>query len=283
MAEYPFITIQDEQYPLYGLGTTVFWNGCPEAEDAYASVISDGLVNMIDCAEMYGDGRCEEAVGRILKRTGRDRVYLVDKILPDNAVPGQFMKSLKQSLKRVGTDHFDLYLLHWREKADLPFVIDSMEQAVKEGLIRHWGVSNFDVKDMEDLFACEGGRGCAADQVMYNLGTRGIEYDLLPWLKANGVLPMSYSTLGSSQLDTRQVVADSPVVRRICGEMQVSPSALMLAFALRNRDICTLFSSRSECHIRENLAGAAKVSEKVLEMLDEAFPAPAEKTPLAKL
>lgn len=277
------VTIQGAAYPLYGLGTTVFWNGCPEAEDAYVSVINDGLVNMIDCAEMYGDGRCEEAVGRILRRTGRDRVYLVDKILPHNAVPGLFRKSLTESLRRTGTDHFDLYLLHWREKADLPFVIESMEQAVREGLILRWGVSNFDVKDMEDLFACEGGNRCAADQIMYNLGTRGIEYDLLPWLKAKGVLPMSYSTLGSSQLDTRQVVAGTPLVRRLCKELSVSPSALMLAFALRNRDICALFASRQERHIRDNLAEAERIPASVLAELDAAFPAPEGRTPLAKL
>ena len=283
MREFSSITVQDTQYPLYGLGTTVFWNGCPEAEDAFASVICDGLVRMIDCAEMYGDGRCEEAVGRIVKKTGRQQVYLVDKILPDNAVPGRFRKSLTQSLRRVGTDHFDLYLLHWREKADLPFVIDQMERAVKDGLIVRWGVSNFDVKDMEDLFACENGKRCAADQVMYNLATRGIEYDLLPWLEDHGVLPMSYSTLGSSMMDTRRVVAENSAVRRICEELQLSPAALMLAFALRNRNVCTLFSSRSEKHIRENLTGAGRVPASVFEELDELFPAPESKTPLAKL
>ena len=136
---------------------------------------------------------------------------------------------------------------------------------------------------MEDLFACEGGNRCAADQIMYNLGTRGIEYDLLPWLKAKGVLPMSYSTLRSSQLDTRQVVAGTPLVRRLCKELSVSPSALMLAFALRNRDICALFASRQERHIRDNLAEAERIPASVLAELDAAFPAPEGRTPLAKL
>ncbi|MGI5989987.1 MAG: aldo/keto reductase [Lachnospiraceae bacterium] len=279
----PMIQVKNDLFPGFGLGTTVFWNGSPEAERAYASVIESGLVELIDCAEMYGDGRCEEAVGRILRKTGRDGIFLVDKILPDNAVPGQFMKSLKRSLRRVGTDHFDLYLLHWREKADLPFVIDQMREAQKQGLILRWGVSNFDVKDMEDLFACEGGEECAADQVMYNLATRGIEYDLLPWLKAHGVLPMSYSTLGSSLLDTHRAVSENSTVKRICAELGIGPSALMLAFAQRNHDICTLFSSRSEQHIRQNLMGAETDLSFVMKELDGEFPPPDKKIPLAKL
>lgn len=271
------------EIPSVGLGSTVFWYGNPEAEKAMAETVQDGLISMIDCAEMYGNGRCEEAVGRVLRKVGRENVYLVDKILPDNATPSGFCRSLETSLRRLGTDYLDLYLLHWREKADLAFVAEAMTAAVHDGVIRNWGVSNFDVADMEDLFACEHGNECFADQVLYNIGERGIEFDLLPWLNEHNVLPMSYSSLGSSYTGVRKKCGSDPRICRICQETGISTEALMLAFNIRGENLSALFSSSSYDHIRDTLRGLDFDINPYLELIDKSFPAPDHKVKLAKL
>lgn len=271
--------------PLVGLGSTQFWYGNRGAEEALAEAIEEGQIALVDCAEMYGNGRCEDAVGRVLKRTGRDRVFLVDKILPQNAVPGRFERSLETSLRRLHTDHFDLYLLHWREDADLAYVAAAMHEAVRRGLVLRWGVSNFDLSDMEDLFACPYGEECFCDQIMYNIGTRGIEYDLLPWLREKGVLPMSYSSLGSSAgfTDIRKRAEGSRVLRALSRDTGLSIPALMLSFVVRDKDICALFNSSSIRHIRENLRGTDFDIHPYLPDLARDFPAPDHRVPLAKL
>lgn len=266
-----------------GLGSTVFWYGNADAEKAMTRAVQEGLVGMIDTAEMYGNGNCEDAVGRVLREVGRDNVYLVDKILPDNATPAHFRKSLETSLKRLGTDHLDLYLLHWREKADLAFVAEAMTEAVQDGLILRWGVSNFDVADMEDLFAVNHGNDCYTDQVLYNICERGPEYDLFPWLKEHGVIPMSYSSLGSAYTGTRKKCESDPLIRKISRETGLSVAAIMLAFNVRNHDVSALFGSTSYDHIRTNLAGIGADISQYMSQIDESFPAPDHKVPLAKL
>ncbi|MGN0241726.1 MAG: aldo/keto reductase [Candidatus Weimeria sp.] len=271
------------QFPEVGLGSTVFWYKNRDAEKAMARAVNEGLISLIDTAEMYGSGRSEEAVGRVLKETGREKVFLVDKILPDNATPSQFRKSLENSLQRLGTDHIDLYLLHWREKADLAFVAYAMTEAVEEGLVIKWGVSNFDVSDMEDLFAEEHGSDCCTDQVLYNLCERGPEYDLFPWLSDHGVRPMSYSSLGSDVTRTRKNCESDSVIQAVSAETGLSPAAIMLAFNTRNHDLCALFGSSSFEHIKADLAGIGTDLDPFLEKINEAFPAPTKKVPLAKI
>lgn len=269
--------------PEVGLGTTVFWNRNEDAEEAMGRAVNEGLVSLIDTAEMYGTGRSEEALGRVLSRCRREDIYLVDKILPDNATKEGFGRSLKRSLMRLGTDYIDLYLLHWREKADLAFVADAMNDAVKEGLILHWGVSNFDVSDMEDLFAVEHGSDCCVDQVLYNICHRGIEYDLLPWLKEHDVRPMSYSTLGSASTGDLKRCECNEHIRRIGEEMGLSPAAIMLAFDLRTHDLTALFSSSTYQHIVSDLKGLYADLDPYMAELDKSFPAPCGKVPLEKI
>ena len=271
------------ELPPVGLGSTVFWYGNREAEKAMARAVDDGLISLIDTAEMYGGGRSEEAVGRVLKEVGCDKVFLVDKILPDNATPSGFKKSLEKSLRRLGTDHIDLYLLHWREKADLAFVAEAMTEAVEEGLILKWGVSNFDVSDMEDLVAVEHGGDCFTDQVLYSLCERGPEYDLFPWLFEHGVHPMSYSSLGSDMTKTRRTCESCRAIQEISAETGLTPAAIMLAFNTRNHDLCALFGSSSYEHIKTNLAGIGTDITPFLEKINAAFPAPTKKVPLAKI
>lgn len=275
------MSAKEKDYPEVGLGSTVFWHKNTDGEKAVVRAVQDGLISMIDTAEMYGNS--EDAVGRVLREVGRDNVFLVDKILPENATPAHFRKSLETSLRRLGTDHVDMYLLHWREKADLVFVADAMNEAVKDGLILRWGVSNFDVADMEDLFAVDHGEDCCTDQVLYNICERGPEYDLFPWLKEHGVIPMSYASLGSPYTDNRERCVSDSLLKKISQETGLSIAAIMLAFNLRNHDIIALFGSSSYDHIRTNLAGMDADISQYMNLIDETFPAPDHKVPLVKI
>jgi diketogulonate reductase-like aldo/keto reductase len=148
---------------------------------------------LVDTAEMYGDGRSELLIGEALRGVPRESYRLVSKVYPHNAGRSNIFKSCDASLKRLQTDHLDLYLLHWRGAVPLRETVECMEELKRAGKILRWGVSNFDAPDMEELWNTPGGGNCAADQVLYHLGSRGIEYDLLPWLRArhgcDGLLP----------------------------------------------------------------------------------------------
>lgn len=157
-------------------------------------------MTLIDTAEMYGSGRSELLVGEAIKvlRDGgvRDRVQLVSKVLPSNASTEGTVRACEASLKRLGVDSLDLYLLHWRGRFSLGETVAGFERLLKQGKIRAWGVSNFDVDDMEELYRVPGGEGCTVNQVLYNPEHRGIEFDLLPWCKSHGVTVMAYSPVG---------------------------------------------------------------------------------------
>ena len=144
-------------------------------------------MNLIDTAEMYADGKAENIAGNAAKAFARKSLYICDKVYPQNANKQHIYSSAERSLKLLGTDYIDLYLLHWREDADLAEVVYCMEDLKDRGWIRRWGVSNFDVDDMEDLWKVPDGSNCCINQILYNLGTRGIEYDLLAWQREKNV------------------------------------------------------------------------------------------------
>ena len=160
--------VKDYDISAYGLGTTLFWSGSnPGLSACIREAVDRFGISVLDTAEMYGYGRSEEALGKTIRELPREKLFLVDKILPDNANEQQFQKSLHTSLKRLKVDYIDLFLLHWREDADLSFVVSAMEGAVKEGLIRQWGVSNFDTHDLLDLFAIPDGNHCFCNQMNF--------------------------------------------------------------------------------------------------------------------
>ena len=278
------IKIRGIEVPLTGLGTTQLWYQDQMAVKAMTTALSNGWIRMIDCAEMYGNGEAELAAGHAIHDSGvkRESLYIIDKILPSNADHEHFRSSLTSSLKRVGTEYFDLYLLHWRENSDLDTVVHEMEYARRDGLIREWGVSNFDVEDMVDLFNVSGGSHCFADQVLYNVTERGPEYDLFNFLENNEVLPMSYSSLGSSTMDKNRF-AMNPEVQRICRETGLSPQALMLSFNTYSGKIAAIFSSSSLDHILDDLRGVSFDISPFLNVISANFPAPAAKVPLHKI
>lgn len=267
----------------YGLGTTGYWPGKnPGVDECIREAVNYFGLSTVDTAEMYGEGRCEEALGRLIAEVGRDRIFLVDKILPDHTDDKAFRKSLHASLKRLGTDYIDLYLLHWRGNADLPFLVSAMESAVRDGLILRWGVSNFDTADLEDLLAVEKGDRCYCNQVFYNIYERGCEHNLLPFMEEHHILPMSYSSLGSGYHPHPDIHQNQPVMK-LCSAAGVTPEAMMLKWNVKH-GFCALFSTSSVRHLRDNLQEVPDDVFRQFEItVNEEFKLPAHSYPLVKI
>lgn len=248
--------------------------------------LSLGL-NMMDTAEMYADGRSENLVGHAIKDMNREDLYLVSKVYPWNANKHKIYSSIDCTLKRLGTDYLDMYLLHWREDADVAEVAYLMEELKDKGKIKRWGVSNFDVKDMEDLWKVPGGSNCCINQVLYNLGSRGIEYDLFQWQREKGVPIMAYCPVGrggnlvtGAGVSKAELMQDKNVIE-VAQRKGISISQLLLAWVLRQPDVVAIPKAVGTDHIDENVAAAEIVlTDEDLAQLDESFPAPTSKSKL---
>ncbi|MDR2650303.1 MAG: aldo/keto reductase [Clostridiales bacterium] len=210
---------------------------------------------LIDTAEMYGDGRSEILIGKALKGSKREDYLLVSKVYPHNAGRGNIFNSCEASLKRLRVDYLDLYLLHWRGAIPLEETAACMEELVKAGKVRRWGVSNFDVADMEELWRVPNGKNCAVDQVLYHLGSRGIEFDLLPWLQERNVAVMAYCPLAQAGSLRRmnQNLSKDKTLAIIAQKYGISVMQLLLAFVLRQPDVIAIPKSGSPIHVRENV------------------------------
>jgi diketogulonate reductase-like aldo/keto reductase len=234
----------------------------------------DNAMKVIDTAEMYGGGAAEELVGEAIARR-RDKAFLVSKVLPQNASRSGTIAACEQSLRRLGTDRIDLYLLHWRSQVPLAETLEAFEELVRAGKIRHWGVSNFDVADMVELAGLRGGPAVATDQVLYNLMRRGIEYDLLPWCGQRNMPVMAYSPLEQNRL------LGDPELRRLADQYSATPAQIALAWVLRNDGIIAVPKAATPAHVRQNLAALdIRLSRDDLAALDRAFPPPAGWRPL---
>lgn len=230
-------------------------------------------MTVIDTAEMYGDA--ELVVGEAT-RGRRGEVQIVSKVSPSNASRSGTIAACERSLKRLGTDYIDLYLLHWRGHHPLAETVASFEELKNIGAIREWGVSNFDVDDMEDLFAVPSGDLCASNQVLYNLTARGIEFDLLPWCTSRGVPVMAYSPLGH---DAR--LLQHPELLRIASEHDVTPGQIAVAFVLSQDGTISIPKATRQDHLLENREALnIELTEDELAALDEVFPPPRGKAAL---
>jgi len=265
--------------PVLGQGT---WN-IGDASSGRASEIATlrrGIecgLTLIDTAEMYGSGRSESLVGEAIAGQ-RDRVYLVTKVLPSNASFDGTVRACEASLKRLRTDAIDLYLLHWRGRHPLHETLRAFERLLNEGKIRAWGVSNFDVDDMEELFATPSGTACAANQVLYNPEHRGIEYDLLPWCRQNGVTVMAYSPVGQGGR-----LLSSVALRNVAGKHGVSTAQVALAWCLR-QPLLAIPKASLVKHVEENAAAASlELDAEDLAAIDKAYPPPQRKHSLDML
>jgi len=267
-----------ETVPALGQGTWYMGeSGRKRAEEVRALQLGLDLgMTLIDTAEMYADGGAEEVTGEAIKGR-RDGAFLVSKVLPSHGSRTATIAACDASLKRLGTDRIDLYLLHWRGNYALEDTLTGFEALLKAGKIRHWGVSNFDVDDMEELVAA-GGKAVAANQVLYNLGRRGIEHDLLPWQEGRKVPIMAYSPIEQGALLNDRTLA------QVAAAHSATPAQIALAFTLRRPDVISIPKSSNLTHVREN-AGAADItlSDADLRSLDAAFPPPKRKRPLEML
>lgn len=235
-------------------------------------------LNLIDTAEMYGGGRSEALIGEAIRETSREDLYLVSKVYPQNAGRANIFKSCEASLKRLGTDYLDLYLLHWRGRVPLAETAECMEELVSRGLIRHWGVSNLDTDDMKKLAAVPHGKNCVTDQVLYHLASRGIEYDLLPWLERQGMTAMAYCPLAQYGDLDRGLIGNRGLTA-VAHRHHASAAQILLAFTLQHDFVIPIPKSSSPEHTEDN-AGALEIqlSEQDLRDLSRDFPAPTRKT-----
>jgi diketogulonate reductase-like aldo/keto reductase len=249
-----------------------------------AAVLQLGLdlgMTLIDTAEMYGEGGAEEVVGAAIAGR-REGVFLVSKFYPHHATRRLVAEACERSLRRLRTARIDLYLLHWRGSTPLAETLEGLRTLKRAGKIAEYGVSNFDTGDMEEALPPSGqdadSTGIAANQVLYNLSRRGIEWDLLPWLRERGIPLMAYSPVEQGR------ILNNPALASVAARHQATPAQVALAWLLRNPDIMVIPKASSPAHVRENRAAADLVlgGDDVAE-LERRFPAPTRKRPLEML
>ena len=247
----------------------------PEADSLRAGL--DLGLTLIDTAEMYGEGGAEEVVADAI-RGRRDEVFIVSKVYPHNASRSGTPAACERSLKRLATDRIDLYLLHWKGDIPLAETVDALEKLKAAGKIRHWGVSNLDMAEMRELAALPNGNACASNQVLYHLGERGIEFDLLPHCAMNGIPVMAYSPLAQGA-----ILADSTLVK-VAARHGVTTAAIAIAWTLRHPNVISIPKTSSIERLRENTRAAnLQLSPQDLADLDLVFPRPDSATRLAML
>ncbi|MFC8038015.1 aldo/keto reductase [Paenarthrobacter sp. NPDC057355] len=265
-----------EAVPVLGIGT---WGmgeqpGNAARETSAIHTALDLGMSVVDTAEMYGNGSAEELVGKALA-TRRNEAFLVTKVLPHHATLRGTIAACEGSLRRLGTDSIDLYLLHWRGNVPLAETLEAFEHLQQDGKIRHWGVSNFDVADMEELLRLPGGRKAATDQVLYNLTRRGIEFDLMPHCVGNGIPVMAYSPLEQGRM------LNDPVLLRIAAEHGASPAQIALAWVLRQPLVIAIPKASSPQHVQEvHRSLSIELTPQDLADLDSAYPPPTRKAML---
>ena len=268
-----------EAVPQLGQGTWHMGESGRTRKDEVAA-LSLGLdlgMTLIDTAEMYGDGGAEEVIAEAVAGR-RDKCFIVSKMLPENSTRSGTIAACERSLKRLKTDRIDLYLVHWRGKPKLEETLSGFEALVETGAIRFWGVSNFDVGDMEELFALRGGTKCATNQVLYNLRRRGIEAGLLPWCRERGIPIQAYSPIEQGRLLRDRTLTGVAIRHR------ATPAQIALAWVLRQTDMMVIPKAASETHVRENRAALdIKLTDQDLAELDRAYPPPKGPRPLELL
>lgn len=266
-----------ETVPALGLGT---WrmgeqSGMRAREVKSLQLGLDLGLTLIDTAEMYGEGGAEEVVGEAI--TGRrDGVYVVTKVYPHNASRDGAIAACERSLRRLGTDCVDLYLLHWRGQYTLAETVEGFERLKADGKIRQWGVSNFDVGDMDELIRIAPAGACAANQVLYNLRIRGIEWELAGKCRDTDVAIMAYTPLGEGPMLETSVLGD------IASKHAVEPATVALAWILRQDGMIAIPKAADPDHVRTNAAAAdLELGADDLAALDDAFPPPKSPTRLS--
>jgi diketogulonate reductase-like aldo/keto reductase len=262
---------QKRQVPVLGQGTWMIEEDEPSRAQAALKRGLDLGMKHIDTAELYGDGLAEELVARVIAGR-RDEVFLVSKVLPEHASREGTVIACENSLRRLRTDHLDCYLLHWRGRYRLADTIAGFEQLIRDGKILSWGVSNFDVDDLEEALEIAGEGRIACNQVLYHLGERAIEHRVLPWCEEHNVALVGYSPFGQNKFPAPRT-AGGRVLAEIAEAHGATPRQVALAFLTRRPATFTIPKSGAPDHVAEN-AGAdkLKLSQGELDRIDHAFP-----------
>jgi diketogulonate reductase-like aldo/keto reductase len=275
-----FVTLPSgEKLPALGQGTW-YMGDKRETRAEEISTLQLGLdlgLKLIDTAEMYGEGKAEELIGEAIAGR-RDQAFLVSKVYPHNASRKGTIAACERSLKRLRTDCIDLYLLHWR--GNLPFgeTLEGFLTLQKAGKIRYYGVSNMDLDDMQELFSLPGGEAVATNQLLYNLTRRGIEWDLLPWLRGKRIPVMAYSPIEQSRLLRNPKLVD------FTKRHGMTPAQAALAWLMAKGDIITIPKTGRRDRVKENLGALDyELSADQLAELDRLFPPPKAPVPLEML
>ena len=262
--------------PKMGQGTW-FLGDDPDKHAQEIEALREGIrrgLTLIDTAEMYGDGRSERLVGEAIADC-RDHVFLVSKATPNHADKRQLIQACEDSLRRLGTDHLDLYLLHWPGGTPYAETIAGFEQLQRDGKIAHFGVSNLDVDEMQDFVSAPGGGACQVNQLLYNLNQRGIEWDLLPWLQERGIGMMAYAPFD------RPAVINNDGLVAFAQARDISPAQTALAWLLDQDHVIPIPKASHPDRVADN-AGALDVALSADDRreLDRLFPPPDEPRPL---
>jgi len=273
-----------ERVPALGQGT---WR-MGENENAHADEVAalrlgiDLGMTLIDTAEMYDEGGAEEVVADAIDGQ-RDRVFVVTKVYPHNASRTELLKACERSLKRLRIDVIDLYLLHWRGEIPLAETVGAFEQVRSAGKIRHWGVSNFDLDDMKELFAIENGARCAANQVLYNLQQRQIEFDLLPLITSHSSL-FTYPVMAYSPVGHGRGLLKNATLKKMAQRHDATSAQIALAWVLRQPGAIAIPKASNEKHVRDNARSIEiELTKQDLADLDREFPPPRSKDRLPML
>lgn len=276
----PQVTLPDgERVPAFGQGTWHMGENrrIAAAEEAALKLGIDLGFDLIDTAEMYGSGTAEEIVGRAIAGR-RDRLFIVSKVLPYNASQEGVVEACERSLKRLGTDQIDLYLLHWRGSVPLAETLAGFARLQRDGKIRHHGVSNFGIADMQEWVALAGGATVAANQILYNLSRRGPEWELIPWCRERRVAIMAYTPLEQGRILGNRALAE------VAARHGASPAQVALAWLLRQDGLMVIPKATRPEHVRDNYGAlGVELTDDDLAALDRAFPPPKGHTPLGML
>jgi len=265
-----------ETIPALGQGTWHLGQGHhPRADELEALRTGIDLgMTLIDTAEMYGEGATEQLVGEAIAGRRRE-VFLISKVLPSHATRRGTIAACRASLRRLATDQLDLYLLHWRGMVPLDETVAAFEELRAAGLVRHWGVSNFDLSALRRLVRSQGGGAVQVDQVLYNLTRRAIEWDLLPWCLEHGLPIMAYSPLEQGR------IVEHPVLQGIARQYHATPAQVALAWVISHAGVCAIAEAGTVKHVRQNRAALdLRLREIDMLKLDEAFPPPIAPQPL---
>lgn len=265
-----------------GIGTWYMGDSKSTREEEIACIkyALDNGIKLIDTAEMYGNGNSERLVGEAIKGYDRKKLFIVSKVLPSNAGRNRIFQACENSLKRLGTDYLDLYLLHWRGMYPFEETFECMEELKRMGKIRRWGVSNMDIEDIFEITDSTYGNECQVNQVLYHLGSRGIEYSLKKFTDSRNITTMAYCPLAQGgRLKLKLLKSDS--VNKVAEKHGITPMQVLLCFVLSQNNMIAIPKASKLEHMKQNIQCLdIELDEKDLELLNKEFPAPNRKVPL---